>query len=160
MDKNIFKAKQHFVSCSQLLNFKPEMVFPLLCPQREYDWIESWKGKIIYSKSGFAELDCVFSTDLPGDIKEIWTVDLFNKNEKIQFVRFTESRVIRYSIKLIDNKNGTTTANWEQTITSISEEGNSYIENFSDIEYETKIKSLEKMLNYYLTTGQILKMTE
>jgi hypothetical protein len=136
------------------------MVFPLLCPQREYDWIESWKGKIIYSKSGFAELDCVFSTVLPGGIKEIWTVDLFIKNEKIQFVRFTESRVIRYCITLIDNKNGTTTANWEQTITSISEEGNTYIGNFSDIEYETLIKSLEKMLDYYLTTGQILKMTE
>jgi hypothetical protein len=51
MIKEILKAQQHFVSCNQLLQFTSEMIFPLLCPQREYDWIESWKCNIIYSKS-------------------------------------------------------------------------------------------------------------
>jgi hypothetical protein len=160
MDNEIFEAKQHFVSCNQLLHFTPEMIFPLLCPKREYDWIESWKGHIIYSKSGFAELDCVFSTEFPGDLKEIWIVDRIDENEQIQFVRFTESRVIRYRITLIDNNNGTSTAIWEQTITSLNKEGNMYIENFSDTEYEKRTKTLEKMLNYYLTTGQMLKMNK
>lgn len=160
MDNEIFEAKQHFVSCNQLLHFRPERIFPLLCPKREYDWIESWKGNIIYSKSGFAELDCVFSTEFPGDMKEIWIVDRIDKNEQIQFVRFTESRVIRYRITLIDNNNDTTTAIWEQTITSLTNEGNIYIENFSDTEYENRTKALKKMLNYYLTTGQMLKMNK
>jgi hypothetical protein len=160
MDNEIFEAKQHFVSCNQLLNFGPERIFPLLCPKREYDWIESWKGNIIYSKSGFAELDCVFSTEFAGDVKEIWIVDQIDKNEKIQFIRFTESRIIRYTITLIDNNNRTTTAIWEQTITALTKEGNNYIENFSDTEYEKRTKALEKMLNYYLSTGQMLRMTK
>lgn len=159
MNNEIFKGNQHFVSCNQLLHFTPEMIFPLLCPKREYDWIESWKGNIIYSNSGLAELDCVFSTEFSGDRKETWIVDRFDKNEKIQFIRFTESRVIRYSITLIDNNNGSTTLIWEQTITSLNKEGNMYIENFSDTEYEKKIKSLEKMLSHYLATGQMLRMT-
>jgi len=157
MENKIFKGKQHFVSCDQLLHFSPEMIFPLLCPKREYDWIESWKGNIIYSNSGFAELDCVFSTEFPGDSKEIWIVDIFNKNEKIQFIRYTESRVIRYSITLIDNNNSSTTLTWEQVITSLNKEGDMYIENFSDSEYEKRIKSLEIMLNHYLTAGEMLR---
>ena len=158
MVKEIFKARQHFVSCNQLLQFTSEMIFPLLCPQREYDWIESWKCNIIYSKSGFAELDCVFSTEFPGDVKETWIVDQFEKNEKIQFIRFAESRVMRYCISLIDNNNNTTTVKWELSITSLSKEGNLYIDNFSDIEYEMRIKGLEKMLNYYLMNGKMLKI--
>jgi hypothetical protein len=152
-----FKSLRHVVSRKQHLHFKPKLIFPLLCPRREYEWIESWKGKIIYSESGFAELDCVFSTDLPGGEKEIWTVDKYKKNKFIQFVRFTESRIIRYSITLNGNDNGTTTATWEQTITALNEEGNSYVVNFRDADFQNLILSLEKMMNYYLETGKMLK---
>lgn len=156
MENENFTAKQHFVTCNQYLNSPPETIFPLLCPKREYDWIDTWKCEIIFSKSGFAELDCVFSTDFPGDVKETWIVDCYDKNRKIQFVKFSESRVIRYCISLVDNNNGTCTATWQQTITSLSKEGNRYIENFSDQEFEKKIKALEDKLNYYLRTGQML----
>jgi hypothetical protein len=155
-----FTALRHIVSCQQHLNSSPEMIFPLLCPKREYDWIETWKGQIIYSESGFAEQDCIFSTDLPGGKKEIWTVDRYEKNELIQFVRFTESRVIRYRITLTDNSDGTTKALWGQTITALNEEGNAYIENFKDNDYQHLIHSLEKMLNHYLETGEMLKKSE
>ena len=45
----------------------PEKIFPLLCPTCEYDWIDTWKCRMIYSDSGHAELDCVFKTDFPSD---------------------------------------------------------------------------------------------
>lgn len=38
-----------------VLEAAPEGVFPLLCPVREYDWIEPWRCRMIYSQSGFAE---------------------------------------------------------------------------------------------------------
>ena len=160
MEKEIFKARRLVVSCNQLLNFKPEKVFPLLCPQREYEWIESWRGKIIYSESGFAELDCVFSTELPGTAEEIWITDRYVENKRIQFIRYSPSMVIRYNITLTDNNDGTTTARWEQTITSLNAEGNSYIGNFSNAVYEKLIRALENMLNHYLATGEMLKMDE
>jgi hypothetical protein len=160
MEKQIlFSARRHVVSCSQHLNLKPEIVFPLLCPKREYEWIETWKGQIIYSETGFAELDCIFSTVLPAGQKEIWTIGRYEQNELIQFVRFTESRVIRYCITLSDNNDGTTTALWEQTITALNEEGNSYVESFSDNDYQQLIHSLEKMLNHYMMTGMMLRKT-
>lgn len=157
MNNRPFRSIRHIVSCKQNLNSNPETIFPLLCPEREYEWIESWKGKIIYSNSGFAEPDCVFYTELPGGIKDIWIVDRYEKNALIQFIRFTEARVIRYSITLTDNHNGTTTADWEQTITALNEEGNEYIRKFSDADYQTLIRSLEKRLNHYLETGNMLR---
>jgi hypothetical protein len=160
MNNEIFQSRRLVVCCNQQLNFKPEKVFPLLCPQREYEWIESWKGKIIYSESGFAELDCVFSTGLPGDSREIWITDRYVEFKRIQFIRFSPSRVIRYNITLTDNKDGTTTARWEQIITSLNNEGNAFIENFSNAGYEKLIKALEKMLNHYLATGEMLKMAD
>ena len=132
----------------------------MLCPKREYDWIETWNCDIIFSNSGFAELDCVFNTNFPGDVKETWIVDKYDKGKNIQFIRFSEIRVMRYSISLIDNIDGTTTAKWELIMTSLNNEGNLYIENFSNLEFTNRLKALEKMLNYYLTTGEMLRMSK
>lgn len=151
-----FQAKKKTLSCDQLLFASREKVFPLLCPTREYDWIAPWKCELIYSKSGFAEPDCVFTTNFPGDVKETWIIDKYEKNRLIQFMRFSESRIIRYCIELIDNNNETTKAIWTQTIISLNSEGNSYIDNLSAAEYENEIKTLEKMLNHYIKTNKQL----
>jgi len=155
-----FKARKIRVSCRQSLVSKPETVFPLLCPKREYEWIASWKCEILHSSSGFAELDCVFTTDFPEDVKETWLVDRYEPDRLIQFVRFSESRVIRYRIDLKSNSKGTTTATWEQTVISLNAEGNIFIDNFSVEEYENEIKLLEKMLNHYLRTNRMLALSE
>lgn len=155
-----FKAKKKTLSCEQLLFASKEKVFPLLCPTKEYDWIAPWTCELIYSKSGYAELDCVFTTNFPDDVKETWIVDKFEKSRLIQFVRFSESRVIRYSIELMDNNNETTNAIWTQTTISLNHDGNSFIDNLSVIEYENEIKTLEKMLNHYIKTNRRLELNE
>lgn len=158
MESKDFTARRHTVIYDQTLNSTPGKIFPLLCPNREYEWIETWKCDIVFSNSGFAELDCVFNTDFPGDVKETWMVDKYERDKNIQFIRFSDIRVMRYSISLTDNKNGSTSATWELTITSLNSAGNQYLENFSDPEFKNKIKNLERMLNHYLTTGEMLRM--
>lgn len=153
----IFSAKQCSLSACQLLAAPPEKVFPLLCPTREFDWIETWNCELVFSKSGFAELDGVFTTNFPGDDKDVWVIDRYEPNVLIQFVRVSENRVIRYRITLTANGNGTTSAIWEQTITALTEAGNRYIENQSNEQFSKKIKGLEKQLNHYLETGEMLK---
>ncbi len=149
--------KRHVISSKQLLYASPAEIFPLLCPKREYEWIPTWKCEMIYSESGYAEQDCIFATHFPNESSEIWVVDKFEKNKKIQFIKFAENRVIRYSVSLTDNHDGTTTALWEQTITALSEEGNFYIETFDDNNFSAKIKTLENLLNHFITTGEMLK---
>ena len=157
METNNFKSTRRYVSCKQTLQAEPARVFPLLCPKREYDWIDGWNCKIIFSESGYAEQDCVFTTDFPGDVKETWFVDRYEKDRLIQFIKYSEQRVIKYTITLTGNSGGTTTAKWEQAITSLNSEGNLFIENFSDADFGKKIKGLEKKLNHYLITGKMLK---
>ncbi len=47
---------------TQHLDAPPELVFPLLCPVRETEWVIDWKPKVVFSESGLAEADCVFIT--------------------------------------------------------------------------------------------------
>jgi hypothetical protein len=141
----------------QKINASPEQVFPLLCPTMEYKWIQPWKCEMIYSKSGYAEDNCIFNTFFPGDVEpETWIVSQYQKNKTIQFVRFNNLTVIRYNIFLIDNKDNTTTAIWEQIATGLNEKGNKIVEEFSNEAYSEEILTLGKMLNHYLEKGECL----
>ena len=51
---------------TQRLTAAPARVFPLLCPVREADWIEGWDPISVWSESGVAEPDCVFTTPSDG----------------------------------------------------------------------------------------------
>lgn len=155
---NNFTAKRHIVSANQHLMAKLSVVFPLLCPKREYDWIPGWACNIVFSKSGFAELDCIFTTNFQTDGFETWVTDKYIPNKEIQFIRVSEERVIRYSIQLTEKVDGTTQASWEQTITALNEKGNLYIDNFDDNAFPLKIKHLEKLLNHFLETGQMMNV--
>jgi hypothetical protein len=152
-----FKAKRIFVSHTQLIKTAPEKVFPLLCPTKEYYWIETWKCELIYSESGFAEQDCIFVTGLPGDERRTWFVDEYEKNKYIQFIIFSNNYIIRYKITLTGKTDNTTGAEWAQTITALNANGNKYIEEFSISGFKAMIERLERMMNYYLETGNVLK---
>ena len=102
-DNNEFSALRAIKTAKQHLLASPDKVFPLLCPTREYDWIEPWKCRMVHSKSGFAELDCIFVTDFPNEGEDVWVVSVYRPNEEIQFVRSNGRRVIRFRITLTDN---------------------------------------------------------
>ena len=153
---NTFISKRHQVSSTQHIKASPEKVFPLLCPKKEYDWIPGWQCEIIYSKSGYAELDCIFTTNFPDNGKEVWVVDQYVPNQLIEFIISSEQKITRYTITLTDNQNGTTTLVWEQNITSLNEEGNRQIEKLTNEAFNKKIKGLEVLLNHYLATGKML----
>jgi hypothetical protein len=157
MSDNEFSAVRTIKIAAQHLLAPPDKVFPLLCPTREYDWIEPWKCRLVYSESGYAEQDCIFVTDFPGEGEDVWVVSVYRPSEEIQFVRFNGRRVIRYGITLTDNGDGTTEAEWKQVLTGLNEEGNRLLEGQTDEAYQQKISVLERLLNHYLTTGEMLK---
>lgn len=87
-------------------------VFPLLCPVREYDWIDVWSCDVIYSESGIAELGCVFLTDLPGRGTETWVVTRFEPESVIEFCRTAgTSRTCLLQVALSPGAEGGTTVN-------------------------------------------------
>lgn len=62
-----FQAQRAVRSCRQTIDAKPEVVFPLLCPVREAEWLDGWNCRMIYSVGGLVEEGAVFSTSKPGE---------------------------------------------------------------------------------------------
>ena len=144
-----------------LLEGNPEIVFPLLCPVREYEWIEPWKCDMIYSDSGFGEQDCVFQTDFPHDgPKDTWVLCRYEKPKLVEFVRVNGIRAIRYTITLRQIGDKKTESEWQQVITGLNDEGDKSVGSFSDGEFKHRMQMLKQMLNHYLTTGQMLKFSD
>ena len=69
-----FRGVKRILSYSQINHAPPEVVFPLLCPVRERDWLDGWTYDMIHSNSGLVEMDYVFAT--PGNEigRTIWQV--------------------------------------------------------------------------------------
>jgi len=138
------------------LAFSAEEIWPLLCPVREYDWIEVWACDLVHSESGYNELGCVFQTEFPteGD-RETWVTSRFEPMERIEFVRINSWRGIRFVITLEPDDAGTVLT-WTHHVTPLSDAGVEYVKNKPEV-FDTQMGMLATMLGHYLETGQMIK---
>ena len=142
----------------QINNAQPEMVFPLLCPVREKDWIDGWDYKMIFSRSGLIEEGCIFSTVHQGKEPTIWYVTRHDvKNYIVEFVRISPGEeVVKIIIALQGQDNGTTTAEITYEYTGLNEIRNKWIKNQMESDFTESMIWWEKAINYYLKTGKKL----
>jgi len=151
-------GKRTVVSASQTLNAPPHDIFPLLCPVREYDWIEDWSCTMISSRSGYAELNCVFTTaqdrsDESGR-REVWIVSRYEPGRAISFVKFCDGLyVVAYDIGLTPEGPDQTRAVWTQTRIPLNAEGATLVATMTSEAFCSMIQVLEEKLNRYLRTG-------
>ena len=72
----------------QTLHAAPSRVFPLLCPEREKEWLPGWDARMIQSVSGVAEPRAVFASR-DGDGSEIvWYTAAHEAPRHVHFVRW------------------------------------------------------------------------
>lgn len=155
-----FIARQIRSSFNQRFEAPPGRVFPLLCPVREYEWIEPWRCEMLHSDSGIAEKNCVFRTRFPGEPSDdVWVISRYEPDIRIEFVRVNALRVISLAITLTDNGDGTTRAVNDQLIVGLTEEGNRSLDGMAD-SFSFEMRMGEAMLNHYLSTGKQLPMQE
>lgn len=155
-----FKSKQVRVRFVQRFQAPPGKVFPLLCPVREYEWIEPWQCDMLHSDSGIAEKNCVFRTRFPGESSgDVWVINHYEPNIRIEFVRVNALRAMCFSIRLSDNEDGTTSAVNEQLLVGLTEQGNQALDSVAD-RFSFEMRMGEAMLNHYLTTGKLLPLQE
>ena len=81
----IFKATRLEKTYEMTVPASREMVFPLLCPVREYDWLPYWNCTMIYSATGRAELGAVFRTEVPGKGEATWIVTQYHPAKTIAY---------------------------------------------------------------------------
>ena len=158
-DNSGFRAKRITRSYCQTINATPEVVFPLLCPVREAEWLDGWQYELIYSESGLAEQGCVFSTPGEGEEDTIWIVTRHDKkNREIEFARFTHrSRtcVLKIAVKPKDSHHSRVDISY--TYTGTCPDGNTFIDNLTEDSFLDAVRFWEESMNYFLETGNRLR---
>lgn len=141
---------------TQKYEARPSVVFPLLCPVKELDWLDGWSTNMIYTKSGFAEVGCVFTTKFPGEESEsiwVWTKQDI-ENYEVQFFRIVPGIVVMHAtICLEDDFSGNSNAKLTYEYTLLNEETAHKAENIIKTEM-SMIGWMEKLINHYLKTGK------
>jgi hypothetical protein len=102
---------------------EPEVVFPLLCPVREYEWLDGWECEMVYTQSGVADRGCIFKRCF-GDVPETWHVNVYEPPQRIEYLVFAPDTLItRLTIELTGTGRGRTQLRWRRLFTSFSPAG-------------------------------------
>jgi len=138
-------------SYTQRLRGKPDEIFPLLCPVREAEWVEGWDPLAVYSRSGLAENDCVFTTgeETPDSI---WVITEFDSERRtMEIVRVTPSMTVgRITISLSDDGTGNTSAEIVYLYTAITPDGEQFVNDYSEEFFRRFMEFSESALNRFL----------
>ncbi len=154
---NILSPKRSKHSYIQSLATSPQTVFPLLCPVREAEWVPDWNPELVVSHSGVAEVDCVFVT--PGSPESsIWVITHHDpENYQLEMIKVTPNHTVaKLEIELADDGHQGTSATIAYTYTSLSPQGDAFLETFTEDWYQDFMRGWEQALNHYLATGRKL----
>ena len=139
----------------------PEKIFPLLCPVKEFDWIEVWDCDVVFSESGVMENLCVFTTDdFDGVTGGVWVVSHYDSaNFRIEFVvTFPKTHVEKLEIQLTRLDKGRTEIEWTRIGTSLNEAGSAYVKDYYGEQFNERTAMVLGLLEYYCKTGEMKKM--
>jgi len=140
------------------LKASPERVFPLLCPVREHEWIPTWKAEIVNSKSGFAELDCVFCTDNPTEGKRTWICTHYDPPRAIEYASFSDiGYIMRIDIRLESRGENATHVSWSRRFIATNSSGDAWLKQMDKASALKATEWLATLLGHFLETGSMLR---
>ena len=145
-------------SYSQLNDAPPVTVFPLLCPMREGEWVPGWQYQMIYSRSGVAELDCVFVTPEEDGGETVWQCTEYDPERFAIAYAWVRPQVMtaQIRIRLAARAEGNTDAYITYTYTALSEQGAAELRRMDRAWFEHKMQSWQMAINHYLRTGKLI----
>ena len=153
---NISKPRRAARTYVQHLVAAPDMVFPLLCPVREADWLEGWDPLLVLSQSGVAEPDCVFVT--AGEpASAVWYITRHEPdNGLVEMLKITPGvTACRIKIRLRPSAAGTE-AQITYIHTSLGPAGDAFVAAFTDEYYLQFMRNWETRINHFLAHGSRL----
>jgi hypothetical protein len=128
-------------------------VFPLLCPVREAEWLPGFKARMIYSDSGLAEPNCVFTTSRAGEPDTVWTITVHDRESgRVEFLRVTPGLVATHIVVQLRNQSDTqSTAEITYVHTALAPAGEEHIERlYGWPEFLRMVQHWETCLNNFL----------
>jgi hypothetical protein len=126
-------------------------VFPLLCPKREEEWIPGWQCETIWSRSGHNEEGAVFRTSIPYGTELYWTTLQYDRDRRLVDFLITAPHLFLFRFRIELAVDGDEVAmTFTQTFTSVSKEGNGFLERYQAEDFQGRLRSLEEFMNQYL----------
>lgn len=162
MSNGTFQAKRVVRAYRQTIEAKPDVVFPLLCPVREAEWLDGWSYSMIFSASGLVEEGAVFSTSNPGEDDTIWIVTRHDSAMRtVEFARFTpHSRTCFLKIAVSALGQDRSHVDVSYAYTSLSEVGSQFFDTWTEKSFQEALGFWERSMNHYLKTGKrLLRVT-
>jgi hypothetical protein len=142
-------------SYTQRLAGSADEVFPLLCPVREVEWVPGWEPLGVWSASGVAERDCVFTT-ADGAGEATWVVlEHDPSRHAVEMVKTIPGHTVtRVRIELRDaaGRPHACEAYVTYTWTALSEGGEAFVRSRTEEAWTTFMQGWEEALNAYLTS--------
>jgi hypothetical protein len=153
-----FEARRLLKRYRQTIDASPEIVFPLLCPVREAEWLDGWEYMMIYSVSGLIEKGAVFSTANPGEERTVWIVTRHDTEARVvEFTRFTpRAKICVLTIGVEPFGDDRSHVDVCYTYTSIAPQGNRLLQAWSDESFFDAVTFWERSMNHFLRTGRRL----
>lgn len=131
----------------------PVVLFPLLCPTTELDWLPRWNCELLHSESGFMELNCIFKTTYFG-VAEVWVCTRYDLNKAIECTRYAEDHCIKFEIRLTANPDDTVTGHWTVTASALNDSGNMMIKQLTGARKHLELAI--DALGHYVDTGEMI----
>ena len=153
----MFKGKRLIKKHTMRIGAVKDIVCPLLCPEREKEWIEEWAYEMIYSQSGFAEHGCVWVTNFPEEGEAFWIMVKNNPPHEVTYVKFVPGALLFELAFVLTNIQGNCTLiDATYTLTGLTDLGNQLIDTTLPGDCKQKLIELEKALDYYVRKGNML----
>lgn len=143
-----FKARRILRRKEFEVTAPPEMVFPLLCPVREREWLDGWKADVVYSDSGFAEENAIFTSENPLLGDAVYVVSRHEAAQgRIEFTIFYPATCVqRLRIELQPAVGGGTRLLWSRLFTGLSPHGNASIDKITDEFFDAQMLGVAQSL--------------
>lgn len=133
----------------------PAILFSLLCPTTELDWLPHWRCELLHSESGYTELNCMFKTGYFG-AEELWVCTRYELNAAIDYTRYAENHCTRFGIRLTDHHDGTVTGQWTVTASALNDTGNQMIHQMAGARQHLEIAI--DALAHYVDKGEMIPL--
>lgn len=142
----------------QTIKANPELVFSLLCPVREVDWVPGWPLIKVISNSGLAEPECIFITKAEPS-NSIWIISNHDPvNYQVAMYKITpDETVTKLEISLASKAENISEVTISYEYTAIGESGENILKGYTKEWYNKFMLDWENSMNHFITTGKILK---
>ena len=149
-----FAAKRKIQHYEHLFAASPGQLFPVLCPVREADWIPGWTSDLVYTTTGYAQPDCIFTTSPENPFGAgTWIIYSHVPDERLELVKTSDDLVLQMRLAISPAQGGRTRGRWMLTVTSLTPQGSALVEAMPD--QDPRFLALLDGLEHYLSAGRM-----